>query len=292
MDWTVVATLLAEEHARPLAVVDGAGRIQLVNQAAEEALGGPRKAIVGRAYQEILAEPPSPERFRDALAGTLRRVHRDLRALDGRVLRATLDLAAVRRGETSCLLIIVQSIVPLGASPASVGVDFEYEISSAVHDFGRLLRLCPSNAVRDEGLRGGLCYQALSGLPAPCPDCPALRREGAWPRVTVRRPAARAGTYEVVTARPAGEGVLRVAVRQFTSAMVSGVLEARIEELADQARLSERERTALRYFVMGRQLADIATVLGISRRTVKYHQANILKKLGADSRLDLMRLIL
>lgn len=74
--------------------------------------------------------------------------------------------------------------------------------------------------------------------------------------------------------------------------MVSGVLEARIEALADQARLSERERAALRYFVMGCQLADIATVLGISLRTVKYHQANILRKLGADSRLDLLRLIL
>jgi len=43
---------------------------------------------------------------------------------------------------------------------------------------------------------------------------------------------------------------------------------------------------------MGRQLADIATALGISLRTVKYHQANILRKLRADSRVDLMRLIL
>jgi DNA-binding CsgD family transcriptional regulator len=33
-------------------------------------------------------------------------------------------------------------------------------------------------------------------------------------------------------------------------------------------------------------------VLGISERTSKFHQANLLLKLGAESRLDLMRLFL
>jgi DNA-binding CsgD family transcriptional regulator len=44
--------------------------------------------------------------------------------------------------------------------------------------------------------------------------------------------------------------------------------------------------------VLGRSLDEIARILGIAPRTVKFHQANVLQKLGADSRLDLMRLLL
>jgi DNA-binding CsgD family transcriptional regulator len=36
---------------------------------------------------------------------------------------------------------------------------------------------------------------------------------------------------------------------------------------------------------------EIAGALEISPRTVKFHQANVLQKLGADSRADLMRLV-
>jgi len=39
-------------------------------------------------------------------------------------------------------------------------------------------------------------------------------------------------------------------------------------------------------------MEEIALVLAIKPRTVKFHQANLLAKLGAESRLDLFRLIL
>jgi len=38
-------------------------------------------------------------------------------------------------------------------------------------------------------------------------------------------------------------------------------------------------------------VADIAQQLGIAPRTVKFHQANVLQKLGADSRVDLLRVL-
>lgn len=37
-------------------------------------------------------------------------------------------------------------------------------------------------------------------------------------------------------------------------------------------------------------MEDIATILHVSQHTVKYHQANVLRKLGADSRIDLFRI--
>jgi DNA-binding CsgD family transcriptional regulator len=44
--------------------------------------------------------------------------------------------------------------------------------------------------------------------------------------------------------------------------------------------------------VLGQRSDEIATKLSISARTAKFHQANILKKLGVDSRIDLIRLLL
>ncbi|MBX3155018.1 MAG: response regulator [Deltaproteobacteria bacterium] len=63
-------------------------------------------------------------------------------------------------------------------------------------------------------------------------------------------------------------------------------------ELVDQARLTGREREVLELLLLGRTHEDIAAMLGISERTSKFHQANLLAKLGAESRLDLMRLFL
>jgi DNA-binding NarL/FixJ family response regulator len=63
-------------------------------------------------------------------------------------------------------------------------------------------------------------------------------------------------------------------------------------ELVAQARLTEREREVLDLLLLGRTHEDIAQLLGISERTSKFHQANLLSKLGAESRLDLLRLFL
>jgi DNA-binding response OmpR family regulator len=63
-------------------------------------------------------------------------------------------------------------------------------------------------------------------------------------------------------------------------------------ELMAHARLTEREREVLELLLLGRTHEDIAHVLGITARTSKFHQSNLLVKLGAESRLDLMRLFL
>lgn len=66
----------------------------------------------------------------------------------------------------------------------------------------------------------------------------------------------------------------------------------RLRELGETARLSERERQVLDLIVLGRSHAEIGSVLGISGRTARFHQSNVLRKLGAESRLDLLRLLL
>jgi DNA-binding response OmpR family regulator len=70
------------------------------------------------------------------------------------------------------------------------------------------------------------------------------------------------------------------------------LLLGRRERVIDGAGLSQRERQVLDLLLLGRSHQEIASVLGISARTSKYHQANVLDKLGADSRVDLVRIFL
>jgi DNA-binding response OmpR family regulator len=70
------------------------------------------------------------------------------------------------------------------------------------------------------------------------------------------------------------------------------LLLRRREQLALEARLSDREREVLELLLLGRNHQEIGTALGIAARTAKFHQMNILEKLGADSRMDLLRLFL
>jgi DNA-binding NarL/FixJ family response regulator len=111
-----------------------------------------------------------------------------------------------------------------------------------------------------------------------------------------------AGGDEFLT-KPIGRAILRAKIRallrirhQFRDLRaatpdVDALLRERRDRAATEAGLSTRERAVLDLLLLGRNHAEIGSVLGISPRTAKFHQANILKKLGADSRADLPRLL-
>lgn len=111
-----------------------------------------------------------------------------------------------------------------------------------------------------------------------------------------------AGAEELLI-KPVEKVVLRARIRsmlrvraQYTQLQASasdleGLAQSRRELVLRDAGLSEREREVLDLLLLGRSHDEIAAVLGISPRTSKFHQANILEKLGADSRVDLVRLL-
>ncbi|MEX1366750.1 MAG: response regulator [Nannocystaceae bacterium] len=70
------------------------------------------------------------------------------------------------------------------------------------------------------------------------------------------------------------------------------LLRSRRDRIADDAELSHREREVLDLLLLGRNHQEIGAALGISPRTSRFHQTNVLEKLGADSRIDLLRLFL
>jgi DNA-binding NarL/FixJ family response regulator len=107
-----------------------------------------------------------------------------------------------------------------------------------------------------------------------------------------------AGAEDFVT-KPVEGAVLRARVRSmlrvrqnYMQLQTSPGTPSRRDYLVEQARLTEREREVLDLLLLGRTHEDIAELLGISERTSKFHQTNLLAKLGAESRLDLMRLFL
>jgi DNA-binding response OmpR family regulator len=68
------------------------------------------------------------------------------------------------------------------------------------------------------------------------------------------------------------------------------LLRARRDRLIAEARLTGREIEVLDLLLLGRAHEDIALLLTISERTSRFHQSNLLRKLGAESRFDLVRL--
>jgi DNA-binding CsgD family transcriptional regulator len=66
----------------------------------------------------------------------------------------------------------------------------------------------------------------------------------------------------------------------------------RVAELAQKLKLTPRERQILEQLCLGHSLDDIAKVLTIRPRTVKFHQENLLRKTGASSRAELFKKLL
>lgn len=56
--------------------------------------------------------------------------------------------------------------------------------------------------------------------------------------------------------------------------------------------LTERECAVLVQIIKGATSREAARALGISHRTVEFHRANILQKLGAKNTIDVVRLVL
>jgi DNA-binding CsgD family transcriptional regulator len=69
------------------------------------------------------------------------------------------------------------------------------------------------------------------------------------------------------------------------------LLEERVERLATAAKLSPRERQVLNFVLLGRHAEDIASVIAIAPRTARLHLSHLLTKLGAESRLDVFRIL-
>jgi DNA-binding CsgD family transcriptional regulator len=185
------------------------------------------------------------------------------------------------------------STPPTSTAPA--GGDLDYEIASGGSEFGALLRLTRNGEPVPCGADKTTCFALLYGTDKPCADCPVLKPDGDWPRKRVRLGRAKEGaagnTFEVTTATRTTATTTSVRTRTVSEGEVTMIHEARLDQVAERARLSVREREIFVSLVQGRSIDEIAAALGIAVRTVKHHQSSLLQKIGADSRADILRIL-
>ena len=167
--------------------------------------------------------------------------------------------------------------------------DLVYDIS--LRPFGSIERASGSVVgAAPESVVGKRCYEALYGRSAPCVGCPVRGANGAMRGGVTRSMPGQEGVT-LVAARNVDAGTARVSAFAITGEMLDRIVHVRLDELCERAGLTPRQREVLDLLVLGRSIHDIATALSVSTSTVKFHQANALRKLGAESRVDLVRVL-
>ena len=268
----------------------------MLNAAAERATGWRRQDVLGSHWSERLT-PANPRSNRerwavDALRGIIREASFRARSKDGAPLAIDAEIAPVGDGCSKALLLVASRIalVDLSSEPATI---IRYQLSTRAESFGLLEYVATESQTRYLEGRDLRCFDHLYGLESPCQNCPALRgAQRSWPRVEVRAHATRDDLYEVVhAAKIEGESV-QVQVRRITDEELRRLFSAKLERISDASGLTTREHAVLEHLMEGRGPEEIATLLAVSKRTVKFHQTNLLQKLGAESRNDILRLLL
>jgi PAS domain S-box-containing protein len=297
VDWSAAAASLVERLDRPTVLLDEQGRICLFNGSMEELLGRRRIEVLDRLWVDEFVPKEEAEsaswRLKEALAGTVDRCECPVITRSGQRLLLTLDIAPLGHQGRPALLAVVTLVKhatePLDHHGVTV---LNYEISTATSDFGRIRKVsCTDEALCRAAVIGEKCFTALHHRSRPCEGCPALLPDGATRRSNVVPSKWDDAPFAIVTGEPSEDGSRRMTAYFLGRSVVAGLTRARVNQLAESAGLSDREREVLDLLLLGRSPREMSHALGISERTIKFHQTNILGKVGADSRLDIFRLL-
>ena len=166
-----------------------------------------------------------------------------------------------------------------------------YVISTKPKTWGALINVMAPHELITTA-RGGRCYTVMAGRDAPCEGCPVQKQESFEHTLTVSVLVHPGDVICVASATRTSRETADVTVNCLRDEEVRVVVREKLSRVARAAQLSAREHTVLDLLVLGQRSDEIANQLSISARTAKVHQANILKKLGVDSRIDLIRLLL
>jgi DNA-binding CsgD family transcriptional regulator len=295
MEWEPIVTHL--DGRRPALIVDGGGRVRFMNGPMEKLLGRRVDELSTTRWLALCAQPGESSAVKHLLGAALRgeATGGDLPLVtrEGRRITMHAELSRETRGRRRGLVVVSQGVQEV-AQGSNLAGDCWCEVER-VADGGGMVTLV---RFLDPG-RDGLAYvgRPVEELLEHLSCGPAMRWIGevladrATDASEVLLPEAD-DEFRVVTAESVDDRTVRVKIRYLAMRMLPELVDAKSARTAGERALSERERQVLTLLLRGRGVEDIATMLEIAPRTVKFHQANVLQKLGADSRLDLLRVIL
>lgn len=295
LDWSSLASHALDQVARPACVVDDDCVVHGWNAAMEALTGRGRGAVVGKHWNEARGDAGERRSRPDALEQAVAKGRNDVSTTivsGGRVLAAKLSVARSGEPPGALSLVVVVEHRSVERAARSGEGDLWYEIGAAPHARFSLRTVrggAAPSAVGPDG-NGGACFETLQGRSTPCPGCPAIAIQGGETRTAVLASGEGQEPLRLVTARASDERV-RVSSCEVDDETLWSLVETKVKLLSRRADLSVREQDVLLWLLRGRSPQDVATLLGIAPRTVKFHQANLLRKLGAESRADLLRLI-
>lgn len=261
--------------------------MRFVSSQAETLLGW-QPTVEGVTWIERYVIPSMAESarsaFRAALTGALGTIEVEVRT--GREdVRAQFSSVALGQEDRIGLLLTLDKTTPTGSRGDTL--DYEYVVSGIASESYQLESFS-SPAPNPPPSAQGKCHEILHGRKRPCDRCPLRPEPG---ERAIQCGTNGADGYLLLSAHRLGADSARVRARRISNSSMTAMIHARVDHLATRGRLSKREHAVFRELMEGHLIHDIACALGISSRTVKFHQANLLQKLGADSRADLLRLL-
>ncbi len=291
IDWDAIAAQLLDREPRPSLLLDAKGRVVWGNQALHRLMGEGR-CVRGLDFKRECLAAQHGERFDEALklakAGQRPRVGLTVPPISEDLV-AVFEVSGLvaRRGVRAVLLTLVD-FTGLTVPPVPAA-GLHYEVIADAAEAPRVVRVAGGGRSFVAG-DDRPCFAVLHGAEQMCADCP-LRSALAGPHASVRLVSAAPFRAELVWATPRVSGAVAISMMPVSEGQYGQLVKARVAALAERAGLTPRQRRVLDLLVLGRSNEDIAGVEGVTPRTAKYHQQQVLRRLGAESRVDLLRLL-
>lgn len=261
--------------------------IAAVSSAFEALSGWSASELVGKPVRVLVEDKSQPafDRMLDAVAdghtttGEQRFVTRTGDALDTELVFTVLSSAKDKQ-----ILVSVTHWREATDPGMEQVADVLYEIS--LSPFGLLKR---SRGI--DAKKGSYCFEALHGRSSPCTGCPAIKGDRRRALGVIPCEGSPSGACIAVAMR-VDSSTMRIAALRASKELTSELLAIHADAAATTHALTTREREVFRLALLGRSTAEIAASLRTSASTAKFHLANVCAKLGADSRVDLLRQVL